>query len=133
MISFAAKALLEDIGGQAVIGYRAPSFSIGRHNLWALDVLEEAGYRYSSSIYPIQHDHYGMPDAPRFALLSTSSSWFAGIANHYDAPVQPELPRWRRRLFQALALSGFAMVSTETESSRAPLRNLLFPSLGDRS
>lgn len=62
-----SKSLLEDIGGQAVIGYRAPSFSIGRHNLWALDVLEEAGYRYSSSIYPIQHDHYGMPDAPRFA------------------------------------------------------------------
>ncbi|MDN5836066.1 MAG: DUF3473 domain-containing protein [Nitrosospira sp.] len=62
-----SKAILEDIGGQAVLGYRAPSFSIGRHNLWALDVLEEAGYRYSSSIYPIQHDHYGMPDAPRFA------------------------------------------------------------------
>lgn len=62
-----SKALLEEIGGQAVLGYRAPSFSIGRHNQWALTVLEEAGYRYSSSIYPIQHDHYGMPDAPRFA------------------------------------------------------------------
>jgi polysaccharide deacetylase family protein (PEP-CTERM system associated) len=62
-----SKSILEAIGGQAVLGYRAPSFSIGRHNLWALDVLEEAGYRYSSSIYPIQHDHYGMPDAPRFA------------------------------------------------------------------
>jgi polysaccharide deacetylase family protein (PEP-CTERM system associated) len=61
-----SKALLEDIGGQAVLGYRAPSFSIGRHNLWALDVLEESGYRYSSSIYPIRHDHYGMPEAPRF-------------------------------------------------------------------
>lgn len=62
-----SKAILEDIGGQAILGYRAPSFSIGRHNLWALDILEEAGYRYSSSIYPIQHDHYGMPEAPRFA------------------------------------------------------------------
>lgn len=62
-----AKTLLEDIGGQPVIGYRAPSFSIGARNLWALDVLREAGYRYSSSIYPISHDHYGMPDAPRFA------------------------------------------------------------------
>ncbi len=62
-----SKALLEDIGGQAVLGYRAPSFSIGTPNLWALDVLHDAGYRYSSSIYPIQHDHYGMPDAPRFA------------------------------------------------------------------
>lgn len=63
-----SKALLEDIGGQQILGYRAPSFSIGSGNLWALDLLLRAGYRYSSSIYPIQHDHYGMPDAPRFAF-----------------------------------------------------------------
>jgi len=63
-----SKALLEDLGGQAVVGYRAPSFSIGHANLWALDALHEAGYKYSSSIYPIAHDHYGMPDAPRFAF-----------------------------------------------------------------
>jgi polysaccharide deacetylase family protein (PEP-CTERM system associated) len=62
-----AKAILEDIGGRAVTGYRAPSFSIGLANLWAFDCLSRAGYRYSSSIYPIRHDHYGMPDAPRFA------------------------------------------------------------------
>ncbi len=62
-----ARALLEDIGGVAVTGYRAPSFSIGHGNLWAFDCLREAGYRYSSSLFPIQHDHYGMPDAPRFA------------------------------------------------------------------
>jgi|SRR5471030_75248 len=63
-----SKAILEDLGGRAVRGYRAPSFSIGPANLWALDALQEAGYRYSSSIYPIRHDHYGMPDAPRFAF-----------------------------------------------------------------
>jgi polysaccharide deacetylase family protein (PEP-CTERM system associated) len=63
-----AKKILEDIGGVQVKGYRAPSFSIGHHNLWALEALQEAGYRYSSSIYPIAHDHYGMPDAPRFAF-----------------------------------------------------------------
>jgi len=62
-----AKALLEDLGGQPVLGYRAPSFSIGKSNLWAFDVLLETGHRYSSSVYPIQHDHYGMPDSPRFA------------------------------------------------------------------
>ena len=62
-----AKALLEDLGGTPVIGYRAPSFSIGTSNLWAFDKLARAGYRYSSSIYPIKHDHYGMPDSPRFA------------------------------------------------------------------
>jgi polysaccharide deacetylase family protein (PEP-CTERM system associated) len=63
-----AKKLLEDIGGQAIQGYRAPSFSIGTKNLWAFDTLAQAGYAYSSSIYPIQHDHYGMPDSPRFAF-----------------------------------------------------------------
>jgi polysaccharide deacetylase family protein (PEP-CTERM system associated) len=63
-----AKSLLEDLGGVAVKGYRAPNFSIGRGNLWALECLSEAGYRYSSSIYPIRHDYYGMPEAPRFAF-----------------------------------------------------------------
>ncbi len=62
-----AKSILEDLGGVAVRGYRAPSFSIGKGNLWAFDALLSAGYRYSSSIYPIRHDHYGMPDAPRHA------------------------------------------------------------------
>lgn len=62
-----AKQRLEDISGCEVVGYRAPSFSIGEQNLWAHDCLLEAGYLYSSSIYPIRHDHYGMPDAPRFA------------------------------------------------------------------
>ena len=62
-----AKKLLEDLSGQEVKGYRAPSFSISEANLWAFDCLERAGYRYSSSIYPVRHDHYGMPNAPRFA------------------------------------------------------------------
>lgn len=63
-----SKAVLEDLSAQPVRGYRAPSFSIGTANLWALDILAECGYAYSSSIYPIKHDHYGMPDAPRFAF-----------------------------------------------------------------
>ena len=67
-----AKAILEDIGGVAVTGYRAPSFSIGEGNLWAHDVIAETGHRYSSSVYPIAHDHYGMPAAPRFAWRTDS-------------------------------------------------------------
>jgi polysaccharide deacetylase family protein (PEP-CTERM system associated) len=63
-----AKAVLEDLSGAEVKGYRAPSFSIGTGNLWAFDCLLRAGYRYSSSVYPIAHDHYGMPDAPRYAF-----------------------------------------------------------------
>ena len=62
------RKFLEDLGGVSVQGYRAASYSIGRDNLWALDVLAEEGYRYSSSIYPIHHDLYGMPEAPRFAF-----------------------------------------------------------------
>ncbi len=62
-----AKSLLEDLSGRPVLGYRAPSFSIGTSNLWAFDALAEAGYQYSSSVYPLKHDHYGMPDSPRFA------------------------------------------------------------------
>jgi len=60
-----ARAVLEDIGGVAVTGYRAATFSIGARNLWAFGVLREEGYRYSSSVNPIAHDLYGMPDAPR--------------------------------------------------------------------
>jgi polysaccharide deacetylase family protein (PEP-CTERM system associated) len=61
-----ARQILEDIGGVAVTGYRAPTFSLGARTPWAFGVLEEEGYRYSSSTYPIRHDLYGEPDAPRF-------------------------------------------------------------------
>lgn len=61
-----AKSALEDVTGHAVLGYRAPTFSIMRETLWSLEVLCEAGFRYDSSIFPIVHDRYGIPDAPRF-------------------------------------------------------------------
>ena len=62
-----AKHILEDLAGYEVKGYRAPSFSIDSSNRqWACDALVRAGYRYSSSVYPVRHDHYGMPEAPRF-------------------------------------------------------------------
>lgn len=63
-----AKNILEDLSGQSIQGYRAPSYSIGKKNIWALEVLAETGHQYSSSIYPIKHDHYGYPEAPRFAF-----------------------------------------------------------------
>ena len=67
-----AKAVLEDIAGTTVSGYRAPSFSIGDHNRWTYDCLARAGYRYSSSVYPIRHDHYGSPNGARFAHMAHS-------------------------------------------------------------
>lgn len=69
-----SRAILEDAAGTSVIGYRAPSFSIGKANSWALQVLADEGYRYSSSVAPIRHDHYGWPDAPRFAHCPLATS-----------------------------------------------------------
>lgn len=82
-----AKSLLEQIGGAVVHGYRAPSFSVGPGNPWAFDCMVKAGYRYSSSVYPIRHDHYGAPSSPRFP--------------HEIAPGLIELPIATVRCFNA--------------------------------
>lgn len=60
-----AKDAIEQAAGERVCGYRAPSYSITRQSLWALEVLAEAGFQYDSSIFPIRHDTYGILDAPR--------------------------------------------------------------------
>jgi polysaccharide deacetylase family protein (PEP-CTERM system associated) len=67
-----SKALLEDITGERVNGYRAATYSITRRSLWALDVLYEAGFTYDSSIFPIKHDLYGIPDAPQVPTRITA-------------------------------------------------------------
>ena len=64
-----AKKILEDLTGDEVIGYRAPTYSITQKTLWALNTLAEEGYKYDSSIFPIRHDFYGMPSAPRFPFV----------------------------------------------------------------
>lgn len=69
-----AKKILEDISGMPVKGYRAPTYSINKTSMWAFDELENAGYCYSSSVYPIHHDLYGMPEAPRFPFRPTQGS-----------------------------------------------------------
>jgi polysaccharide deacetylase family protein (PEP-CTERM system associated) len=74
-----SKTILEDIGGTAVIGYRAASYSINTSNLWALDILQQLDFAYSSSIYPVQHDLYGIPDAPRFMYQPIAGQDFKEI------------------------------------------------------
>jgi polysaccharide deacetylase family protein (PEP-CTERM system associated) len=71
-----AKDAVEQACGQAVFGYRAPSYSITRKSLWALEVLAECGFRYDSSIFSVRHDVYGIPDAPRtpFRVLTPSGT-----------------------------------------------------------
>jgi polysaccharide deacetylase family protein (PEP-CTERM system associated) len=62
------RKILEDTSGTPVVGYRAPSFSIDQRTPWAHEILAEQGYLYSSSVAPVVHDHYGWPEAPRFAF-----------------------------------------------------------------
>ncbi|QEH79357.1 DUF3473 domain-containing protein [Sphingomonas sp. C8-2] len=68
------RAVLEDLSGQKVTGYRAPSFSIDKRTPWAHEILAEEGYAYSSSVAPVVHDHYGWPEAPRFAFWPVAGS-----------------------------------------------------------
>lgn len=75
-----SKRILEDISGVEVKGYRAPSYSIVADNLWAHEVLSECGFQYSSSVYPVKHDLYGIPDAPRF-------KYNAGANNLIEFPI----------------------------------------------
>jgi polysaccharide deacetylase family protein (PEP-CTERM system associated) len=118
-----AKALLEDIGGQEVLGYRAPSFSIGRDNLWALDALLEAGYRYSSSIYPVQHDHYGMPEAPRFAFYPNGTDGLLEVPISTVQMMGRNLPAGGGGYFRLLpyALSRWMMAKVNQDDRQPAL------------
>jgi polysaccharide deacetylase family protein (PEP-CTERM system associated) len=79
-----AKQRIEDAVGQVVIGYRAPNFSIGRaQQPWAYPILLEEGFRYDSSVFPIVHDRYGQPDAPRFA----HEAWRDGADGLLEFPI----------------------------------------------
>jgi len=73
------KKILEDLGGNEIKGYRAASYSINAENLWAHDILAEEGFKYSSSVYPVKHDLYGIPDAPRFCYNPIDGSDFLEI------------------------------------------------------
>ncbi len=73
------KKILEDLAGKELKGYRAASYSINSNNLWAHDILAEEGFKYSSSVYPVKHDLYGIPDAPRFCYKPIEKSDFLEI------------------------------------------------------
>ena len=84
-----SKSLLEDLIGKEVKGYRAPSYSICLNTLWAFDELVEAGYSYDSSVFPIQHDFYGIPDWPRFpfALQRIEGNWAPGCTQNLNCEI----------------------------------------------
>jgi len=74
-----SRAAIEDVGGAKVVGFRAPTFSVTRKSLWALEILAEEGFQYDASIFPIRHDRYGIPGASRWvhqrSLPSGQSIW----------------------------------------------------------
>ena len=118
-----SKKLLEDLTGQQVRGYRAPSFSIGTANLWALDALLDAGYQYSSSIYPVAHDHYGMPDAPRFAFYPKGSDGLLEIPITTVKMGQRNLPAGGGGYFRLLpyALSRWMMRKVNADENESAI------------
>ncbi len=100
-----ARRVLQDLSGQSVDGYRAPSFSVVERSLWALDVLAEEGYTYDTSIFPIRHDRYGIPDAPRHPFRVSVGQPFRAAAD--DEPGLLEIPASTIRLFgQNLPIAG---------------------------
>jgi polysaccharide deacetylase family protein (PEP-CTERM system associated) len=116
-----AKELLQDVTGQKVLGYRAPSFSINSSTPWAWDMLLRAGYRYSSSVYPVRHDHYGMLDAPRFPFFPGADRELLELPITTARVLQRNLPAGGGGYFRLLpyALSRW-MITRVNEQDRRP-------------
>ncbi len=81
-----SKGILEDLIGEKILGYRAPSYSITRQTLWALEILAEEGYLYDSSVFPVHHDRYGFPQAPRLPFLCSTNGGPDGKLSTLDGP-----------------------------------------------
>jgi len=98
-----SKSLLEEITGDQVYGYRAPSYSISQKTEWAFDELCEADYQYDSSIFPIRHDLYGIPDWSRFAgyaVKEEDGCWRSSDCASANRPSLQELPITTLRIFK---------------------------------
>ena len=124
-----SRAILEDAGGVAVTGYRAPSFSIGKANAWALQVLADEGYAYSSSVAPIAHDHYGWPDAPRAAHRPVPGSDFLEVPISM-ADVGGRRVGFGGGFFRLLPYAFQPLGNRPGQPRAAPARDLLFPPVG---
>ena len=121
-----AKHVLEDAGGVVVRGYRAPTFSISRNSTWAHAILSEEGYHYSSSVYPVRHDLYGSPGAPRTP--------FSPVPGMVEVPLTTVRDSWRRRaglgrrLFPPVSLSADPVVTgASSRGNRSPAVFYLHP------
>ena len=99
---------LEDVGGVAVDGYRAPTFSLTAATPWAFAILAEEGYRYSSSVYPVRHDLYGMPGAPRFPYRPDAGALWEIPMTTLRA-LGRNLPCWGGGWFRVLPYPAFRL------------------------
>ncbi|MGZ6434676.1 MAG: XrtA system polysaccharide deacetylase [Pseudobdellovibrionaceae bacterium] len=128
-----AKAILEDITGCEVIGYRAPSYSITNKSQWAFEALAEEGFKYDSSIFPIRHDFYGMPDAPRFpfiiSLNGNSNSEFSMLNCQLNTFQNSKLITQRSDFKPQSSVLKASDVSAPQHGSTASLNNSLTHSL----
>ena len=127
------KQILEEIGGRRVSGYRAASFSIDERALWAFDILAEEGYAYSSSVYPIKHDHYGMPDASRFAFKPSDKHDLLEIPISTVSLFNRNLPGGGGGYFRLLPYGYTRWAQRRMREKERQSNHLLFPSLGGRS
>ena len=124
--------MLEDIGGVAVTGYRAATFSIGARNMWAFPILRQEGYAYSSSINPIRHDLYGMPDAPRVPFRPRPD----GVMEIPMTTVRLLGRNWPCSgggYFRLLPTVLYRAGLTRVNRPRPATRHFLLPSVGNRS
>lgn len=125
-----SKRLLEDIIGAPVNGYRAASWSITRQSLWALDVLVEAGFKYDSSIFPVRHDVYGIPNAPVAPARITTPNgrslveFPSSIATFFGMNVPVAGGGYFRLLPYWLTLSGLRQIN---ERAQRPFAFYLHP------
>ena len=115
-----AKHAVEQAAGRLVRGYRAPNYSIRRDTPWAFSVLVEEGFVYDSSMYPVVHDRYGFPDAPRFPHVARQVDgidfWEVPVGTARFAGVNLPLGGGFFRLFPAaLVRSAFASVNTREQ------------------
>ncbi len=116
----ASRALLEDISGTRVAGYRAPCFSIGRGEFWAYPVLAREGYAYSSSVYPVRHDAYGLPGAPRGPFRPREAPGLVELALPTVALAGRDLPAGGGGFFRLLpyAASRWAIARVNRDGGR---------------
>lgn len=123
-----AKWVLEDLVGAPVLGYRAPSFSITAETQWALSILVEEGYLYDSSIFPVIHDHYGMPGAnPRCHEIQTDagSLWEVPPSTFGFGPIR--VPVGGGGYFRLFPYSVFRGMLRAIEAKGQPLVFYLHP------